>query len=136
MAEHRQFDATVEEYERWNNGQYSHAEHVAHVREVVVAGQRLLHALGVEQVAVHFGNDVPTAPPNASLEEAALWALNYFEGIDRTNAQVHCAPVRYSPITFRLALALRDAWPLDQVITESMAAVLNHVGAYQPDPGR
>lgn len=74
--------------------------------------------------------------PNASLEEAALWAFQYFELYDRTNAQVHCAPVRYSPITFRLAVALRDAWPLNELITPEMAEVLRHVGAYPPDPGR
>ena len=77
-----------------------------------------------------------STPPNASLEEAALWALNYFVATDEANAQVHCAPVRYSPITFRLAHSLRDAWPPDQIVTEEMARVLSHVGAYQPDPGR
>ena len=126
MQEHRDFDDAIDDYMRWNNTSYSHADHVAHVREVMGAGTQLLRALGASSAT----------PPNASLEEASLWAFQYFEAMDRANAQIHCAPVRYSPITFRLCLALRDAWPPDQIITETMAEVLRHHGAYQPDPGR
>lgn len=70
------------------------------------------------------------------LRDAALWALEYFAGMDESNAKVHCAPVRYSPLTFRLAESLaqeigEDAeWPL------VVSHVLQHVGAYEEDPGR
>jgi hypothetical protein len=75
-------------------------------------------------------------PPMDLLREAALWSLQHFEALDRANAQIHCAPVRYSPITFRLAMALRESWPQDEDITEEMANVLHHQGQYAEDPGR
>lgn len=71
-----------------------------------------------------------------SMIEAALWALQHFEAMDRANAAVHCAPVRYSPLTFRLAAALNDVWPADSDTTEEIARVLAHVGMYAEDPGR
>ena len=70
------------------------------------------------------------------LQEAALWSFQYFEAMDQANAKIHCAPVKYSPITFRLARALRAVWPLDQDVTEEMARVLHHVGQYEEDTGR
>lgn len=70
------------------------------------------------------------------LIEAALWAFQNVEALDRANAAIHCAPVRYSPVTFRLATALKAVWPEDEDITEEMARVLHHVGAYELDPGR
>ena len=70
------------------------------------------------------------------LIEAALWALQYHEATDRANATVHCAPVRYSPITFRLARALEAWWPAGEDIIEEMARVRSHRGKYQEDSGR
>lgn len=70
------------------------------------------------------------------LIEAALWAFQNFEALDRANAAIHCAPVRYSPLTFRLAASLNDVWPPDEDITEEIARVLAHVGMYEQDPGR
>lgn len=133
MEEHREFDYAVESYTVFNSGTYDKARHVALVRSVVVQGQRLLTALGAGPVVY---SSTPGTPPNGSLEEAALWALNYFEHSDTANAQMHCAPVKYSPLTFRLAMALHDAWPQIETVTDEMARVLQHVGAYQPDPGR
>lgn len=66
------------------------------------------------------------------LYEAAYWALCYFKAMDEANAQVHCAPVRYSPITFRLAYALRD----ENIGYPEMGEVLAHAGRYEEDPGR
>ena len=71
-----------------------------------------------------------------ALFEAAMWAFNHFEAMDRANAQIHCAPVRYSPITFRLAMALAAVWSSEDDFSEEMANVLNAVGTYEPDPGR
>lgn len=57
----------------------------------------------------------------------------HFYGLDVSNAAVHCAPVRFSPITFRCQEAMlgvsdyaRKAW--DEVRAAS--------GAYAEDPGR
>lgn len=126
MYEHEVFDHTIDEYERFNNGAYSHADHVAHTRGVVTAGQQLLRALG--------------APPenNDPLQEAALWALQHFEQMDVANGAIHCAPVRYSPITFRLARALRDAGVADHhdEVANEIHRVLEHDGAYEEDTGR
>lgn len=64
------------------------------------------------------------------LIDAANWALQHFKSMDEANAAIHCAPVRYSPITFRLAEALGDQF------SEEAAAVLKHAGTYQEDRGR
>ena len=70
------------------------------------------------------------------LREAALWALEHFEALDQANAKIHCAPVRYSPITFRLAVALKDSWDINEDISEEMARVLHHRDKYELDVGR
>lgn len=68
---------------------------------------------------------------------AALWAFEHFEATDRANAKIHCAPVRYSPITFRLARALRDAaTDCGEDVTEEVVTVLAHDGTYAEDRGR
>lgn len=69
----------------------------------------------------------------STLREAALWSLQHFEARDQANAKIHCAPVRYSPITLRLALALRDSWPQNEDITEEMARVLYDHGFTNDD---
>ena len=68
--------------------------------------------------------------------EASLWAFQYFEAMDRANAQIHCSLVRYSPITFRLQRALREAWNQDEDVTQEMMMVYAHDGAYEEDKGR
>jgi hypothetical protein len=72
--------------------------------------------------------------PDIQLAEAAFAALVYFVAMDRKNAAIHCSPVRYSPITFRLAEALAqvDGWE----VTETVVDVLAHTGKYAEDPGR
>lgn len=127
MEEHRQFDSAIDDYERFNHGPYSHAEHVEHVRAVISAGNVLLHALSVP---------VRTQGANDALLDATAAALLYFERMDATNAAIHCASVRYSPITFCLARALNTAWPEGEEPTEELFRVLNHDGAYPEDTGR
>ena len=69
------------------------------------------------------------------LQDAAYEALRHFAHLDESNAAIHCAAVRYSPITFRLAEALsdedhgQDDYPL-------AGTVLAHRGAYEEDRGR
>lgn len=59
--------------------------------------------------------------------------FRHFYGLDHSNAAVHTAAVRYSPITFRLAEHLvhygfaEDEWVID---------VMTHAGTYLEDRGR
>lgn len=59
--------------------------------------------------------------------------LRHFAHLDESNAAIHCAPVRYSPITFRLAevllLEYNDQDPL-------VNKVIDHHGEYEEDKGR
>lgn len=66
------------------------------------------------------------------LEQAADWALVHFVHADQANAAMHCAPVRYSPITFRLAESLDKLG----VKTTEVVAVMADKGRYDEDPGR
>lgn len=75
-----------------------------------------------------------------SLNDLLFQCLRHFVHLDESNAAIHCAPVRYSPITFRLAQEL-DAqshtfgeWPTEDDGT--IARVLSHLGQYEEDPGR
>jgi hypothetical protein len=65
-----------------------------------------------------------------------LWSFEYFYHMDKANACMHCAPVKFSPITFALALTLVDAWSEDEDITPELAEVRSHVDMYELDPGR
>ena len=67
--------------------------------------------------------------PEHLIDDALAWALIHFEAQDRANAAIHCSPVRYSPITFRLAEALGKEYSL-------AAAVLAERGKYVEDRGR
>ena len=61
---------------------------------------------------------------------------------DHANAAMHCAIVRYSPITFRLAEVLRDRVSSDGGFVpagapySAMNLVLADLGQYAEDPGR
>jgi hypothetical protein len=81
-------------------------------------------------------SDRPEKWEKDALIEAALWALQYFEATDRANAVIHCAPVKYSPVTFRLAQTLKEVTPEDEDIAEEVAIVMRHRGLYEEDPGR
>lgn len=65
-----------------------------------------------------------------------LWCFTQNYHLDKSNAAIHCAPVRFSPITFRLATALTAHWPEGEDITSEMSEVLGHIGAYAEDRGR
>lgn len=64
------------------------------------------------------------------------WAFEYFYHMDKANACMHHAPVKFSPITFGLCADLFDAWPEDFDVTPEMAEVRNHTGKYELDTGR
>lgn len=55
---------------------------------------------------------------------------------DHANAAIHCAQVRYSPLTFRLAEHLQDQRGPDSTLTPEVVAVLLDRGAYVEDAGR
>lgn len=68
--------------------------------------------------------------------EVLLWCLQQNYHADKMNAAVHCAPVRFSPITFRLYDQLSGVWPENQDITAEMAEIRSHYGKYEEDKGR
>jgi hypothetical protein len=71
-----------------------------------------------------------------------MWeCFRHFVHFDHSNAAMHCAPVRYSPITSRLAEHLdgmpndiRDFIPPNGI--PLLDDVLKHKGAYEEDKGR
>jgi len=72
---------------------------------------------------------------------ATTWdCFRYFFHLDHSNAAIHSAPVRYSPITFRLAEALDElrfeAVPDDDFSRSLLDLVLVDLGAYPEDTGR
>lgn len=67
--------------------------------------------------------------------EAMVWCLEYFARLDESNAKIHCAPVRYSPITFRCERALIELG-VDRSEHPVLAEVYAHDGAYEEDKGR
>jgi hypothetical protein len=70
------------------------------------------------------------------VKDALLWAFEYLYHQDKANACIHCAPVRFSPLTFRLAEALKADWSEFEDITQELAEVLHHRGQYEEDSGR
>jgi hypothetical protein len=80
--------------------------------------------------------DLPTVQETI---DHVLWeCFRHFVHLDEANAAIHFAPVRYSPLTFRLAEHLApipSEWltPPDDYLLRN---VLNHLGAYEEDRGR
>lgn len=74
-----------------------------------------------------------------SLEETLEKCLKYFVGMDETNAAVHCAEVRFSPITFRVAEALAELLKAEGRyfnLQEPLLLVTSHMQKYEEDRGR
>ncbi len=77
-----------------------------------------------------------------SIDETLIWAFSQNFHFDLANAAVHCAPPRYSPLTFRLAEAIdeerdrRGAPAPSPIILPEVYAVLSDRGLYEEDPGR
>jgi len=62
---------------------------------------------------------------------ALRFAFLHFYHLDKANATIHCADVRFSPITFELCKLL----PNNEVFQEK-TEVENHLGKYEVDGGR
>jgi hypothetical protein len=68
---------------------------------------------------------------------ATLWAFEYFYYMDKANACVHCAPVKFSPITFELYDRLTDPHAFwSGSYTPEMMEVEEHKNMYELDKGR
>ena len=72
-----------------------------------------------------------TVPPDINALE---WACEHFILIDRANAAMHCAAVRYSPITFRLCALLSQLE--NGSVSENVSEVMADFGSYAWDFGR
>ena len=68
------------------------------------------------------------------VDEVLLWCLQQNYHADKMNAAIHCAPVRFSPITFRLAEHLwqNEQWHANVQLRE----IILDLGAYEEDKGR
>lgn len=64
-------------------------------------------------------------------------AFLHFFHLDQANAHIHMAPVRFSPLTFRLAEVLRE-WHREGLVSmaSELKCVLDHLGRYEEDKGR
>ena len=67
---------------------------------------------------------------------ALAWSLRHFKSMDEANAAVHCAPVKYSPITFACAEAVIAMFGNGSDEATDALEVLAHRGAYELDAGR
>lgn len=84
---------------------------------------------------------MPPIPPVLPVQGELVLAhvLRHFTYADRANAAVHCAPVRYSPITFDVARMLASQFDLRLVADADVlliGEVLGDVGRYELDLGR
>lgn len=64
--------------------------------------------------------------------DALAECLRFFAYRDESNSAIHCGPVRYSPLTFRVAEALAES----DAPTQLAFDVLAHAGRYEEDRGR
>jgi len=70
-------------------------------------------------------------------ETLLMECLRYFVHLDNSNAAIHCASVKYSPITFRLAEAIVREFPDGlPAVDIDVRSVLADVGQYKEDRGR
>jgi hypothetical protein len=57
--------------------------------------------------------------------------------MDKANACIHMALVKFSPVTFQLALVLKEEWDkIEGDYTVEVIEVLSHIGQYELDLGR
>jgi hypothetical protein len=74
-------------------------------------------------------------PQGAELHEILWHALRQNFHADCANSAIHTAPVRYSPLTFRIAEYLWNHFPSYRNRVE-LALVAADLGSYAEDPGR
>lgn len=71
------------------------------------------------------------------LVELLVWCFRQNFHLDHSNACVHTAPVRYSPLTFRLAERIqREGVRIDNEHYQDVYTVLLDKGLYEEDKGR
>ena len=68
--------------------------------------------------------------------DVLMWCFQQNYYLDKSNAAVHCAPVKFSPITFRIAMVLFELWDPHEEWTGGMHEVKGHMGQYDWDYGR
>ena len=68
--------------------------------------------------------------------EILLWCFQQNYHLDKSNAAIHCAPVRFSPVTFRILERMLELWPDYEDITQEMTEVRSHIRLYEEDKGR
>ena len=73
---------------------------------------------------------------NSELEKVLYECFRHFYHNDHANAAFHMAPVRYSPITFRLAEQINFLAPVDKDVYSEVFSVLLDLGQYEEDKGR
>jgi len=79
----------------------------------------------------------PDMPDDAKILTTTEWAFLHFYYMDKANACMHLAPVRFSPITFQMAEKVVDSWlPGTGDWSEELSEVWSHRGRYEVDPGR
>lgn len=99
-------------------------------------GHLLPRLLLLRQALPGDGKEPMTTPtPKLPLEDVLWHAFRQNYHLDHSNAAIHCAEVRYSPITFRLAEHLLALAP-HRGHNHEIRNVLGDVGAYAEDPGR
>lgn len=77
--------------------------------------------------------------PQLSVDQVLWECFRHFAHIDESNAAMHTALVRYSPITFRLAEHLAPILGTEMLSPHNHALlrdVVNHLGTYDEDTGR
>jgi hypothetical protein len=80
-------------------------------------------------------HELPNLPETMSLHEVLWHCLRQNVHLDESNAAIHTAPVRYSPLTFRIAEYLWNHFPSYRSQVE-LAKVAADIGSYNEDPGR
>jgi hypothetical protein len=68
--------------------------------------------------------------------EGPWYAFLHLYYMDKANAAVHCAPVWFSPVTFRLAEHLFTTNNVDVLLSDEFGEVHAALGAYEEDKGR
>jgi hypothetical protein len=68
--------------------------------------------------------------------DALFYACTHFIHADRANAAIHCAPVRFSPLTFRLVALYEALAPAHAEDDDDISDVIAHRDSYPLDHGR
>lgn len=80
-------------------------------------------------------SEMPNLREGLPLPEILWHCLRQNVHADESNAAIHCSPVRYSPLTFRIAEYLWNHFPSYRAQTE-LARVAADLGSYEEDRGR